>query len=169
MKHLETERLLLRPAREADKAFLYTLLGHPEVMRYWLVGRAMKPEEVDELMTQFSDDYGSLLVTEKATKEAVGLAGIVPCTYLGVADYEFGWGLLPEAWGKGYATEMTRALLEAGFRELPAKRLLALAHPANTASWRVLEKAGMTFAKEIETAARGPRRVYSLQRPDELP
>ncbi len=163
MKHLETERLSLRPVQEADKPFLYTLLGHPEVMRYWLGGRAMTPEEVDELTAHYSGDYESLLVTEKATKKAVGLAGIVPCDYLGVADYEFGWGLLPEAWGKGYATEMTHALTEVGFRELPLKRLLALAHPANTASWRVLEKAGMSFVTEIETADRGPRRVYSLR------
>ena len=169
MKRLETERLSLRPAREADKPFLYTLFGHPDVMRYWLGGRAMIPEEVDALTAYFSNDYGILLVTEKATREAVGVAGIVPCPYLGIADYEFGWGLLPDSWGQGYATEMTSALVEVGFRELPVERLLALAHPANTASWRVLEKAGMTFVEELETPDRGPRRVYSLQRLDESP
>ena len=167
MKHLETDRLLLRPTQEADKTFLYTLLGHPNVMRYWLGGQAMTPEEVDELTAHYAGEYGSLLVVEKATEEAVGLAGIVPCDYLGATDYEFGWGLMPTSWGKGYATEMTHALLEAGFKKLNLRRLLALAHPDNTASWRVLEKTGMVFVEEIETADRGPRRVYSLQRPVE--
>ena len=165
MKQLETDRLLLRPVQETDRAFLYTLLGHPDVMRYWLTGRPMTPAEVDKLTTHFSGDYASLLVTKKATEEAIGLAGIVPCDYLGVADYEFGWGLMPDFWGKGYATEMTHALIAVGFRELPIKRILALAHPANVGSWRVLEKAGMTLIKEVETTDRGPRRVYSLRRP----
>ncbi|WP_367569488.1 GNAT family N-acetyltransferase [Lacrimispora sp.] len=63
-------------------------------------------------------------------------------------DYEndtaiIGWLLLKKDWGKGYATEMTRALIDYSFDVLNVHRVCALCHPENIGSWRVLEKCNM--------------------------
>lgn len=63
-------------------------------------------------------------------------------------DYEtdtamIGWLLLKKDWGKGYAIEMTRALIDYSFDVLNVHRVCALCHPKNIGSWRVLEKCNM--------------------------
>lgn len=63
-------------------------------------------------------------------------------------DYEtdtaiIGWLLLKKDWGKGYATEMTRALIDYSFDVLNVHRVRALCRPKNIGSWRALEKCDM--------------------------
>jgi [ribosomal protein S5]-alanine N-acetyltransferase len=59
-------------------------------------------------------------------------------------DSEFGWYLRSDQWGRGYATEATRLLLEYGFTTLDRLGVYATADPENVASVRVLEKSGLT-------------------------
>jgi [ribosomal protein S5]-alanine N-acetyltransferase len=86
------------------------------------------------------------------------------CQYLGVEDFEFGFALNEDSWGKGYAAEIGRAQIKYGFANLPVDRLLALSHPRNVASLKVIEDIGMRFLKEILTEQRGPRLVYAIER-----
>ena len=86
------------------------------------------------------------------------------CQYLGVEDFEFGVALQEDSWGKGYAREICEAHIKYGFENLGIDRVLALAHPQNVASLKVIENMGMRFLKEILTEERGPRRVYVIQR-----
>jgi RimJ/RimL family protein N-acetyltransferase len=51
------------------------------------------------------------------------------------------------AWGKGYATEGSRALIRKGFTELGAQRVVAETMAVNLASRRVLEKAGLSLVR----------------------
>lgn len=165
MKTLQTDRLLLRAVQPGDAA-LYTLFADSKVMRFWLKGRTLSAPEVGDFLAGKSsekDEYGASTVVEKSSQDVIGLTGIVPCYYLDTDDFEFGWGLVPRAWGKGYATEMSRAQLAHCFTALKLPRLLTLAHPDNTASWRVLEKLGMTLIDNVSTKDRGPRRVYCMK------
>lgn len=61
-----------------------------------------------------------------------------------------GYRLNRAAWGKGYAAEGSRALVHKGFTELGAIRVIAYAFAANTASRRVMEKAGLTFVCQVQ-------------------
>jgi RimJ/RimL family protein N-acetyltransferase len=61
-------------------------------------------------------------------------------------EVEVGYRLLPEAWGRGYATEGARALVAHGFDVLGLYRIIGLAHPDNIASQRVLHNAGLRDA-----------------------
>jgi RimJ/RimL family protein N-acetyltransferase len=54
-----------------------------------------------------------------------------------------GYGLAKDAWGKGYATEMARAVLRYGFAELGLPFIAGMTDLRNTASLRVLEKIGL--------------------------
>jgi RimJ/RimL family protein N-acetyltransferase len=51
---------------------------------------------------------------------------------------------LREAWGHGYATEASAAILELGFRRLGFHRVWGKCHTQNAASAKVMEKLGMT-------------------------
>ncbi len=57
---------------------------------------------------------------------------------------QFGWYLRSDRWGRGYATEATRLLLDFAFSALHRATMWATADPDNLASLRVLEKAGLT-------------------------
>ena len=60
---------------------------------------------------------------------------------------ELGYRLRASSWGKGYATEGSRALVDHAFRELGAERVTAETMAVNTASRRVMEKAGLRYVR----------------------
>jgi RimJ/RimL family protein N-acetyltransferase len=60
---------------------------------------------------------------------------------------ELGYRLRRSAWGKGYATEGSRALIAKGFAELGVERVYATTMVVNVASRRVMEKAGLRFVR----------------------
>ena len=71
---------------------------------------------------------------------------------------EIGYGLLPEYWGKGYATEAVKAMTEWASKQPGVKRIEAETDPENTASQRVLEKTGYVPTGDI--GEEGPRFVW---------
>jgi RimJ/RimL family protein N-acetyltransferase len=58
-------------------------------------------------------------------------------------DVEVGYRLLFDAWGRGFATEGARALVEHGFAGLGLERIIGVTHPDNAASQHVLMKSGL--------------------------
>ena len=60
---------------------------------------------------------------------------------------ELGYRLHRSAWGKGYATEGSRALVDLAFRELGADLVIADTMAVNTASRRVMEKSGLRYVR----------------------
>lgn len=63
---------------------------------------------------------------------------------------EVGYGFDPPSWGKGYATEIATALIAHAETAFGPQPIYAITRPANTASRKVLEKLGMTLAREME-------------------
>jgi RimJ/RimL family protein N-acetyltransferase len=64
-------------------------------------------------------------------------------------------------WGKGFATEAARPILEYGFDTLGLNRIVADIHPANFQSMRVAEKIGMSFVKDGNHGA-DPCKCYAM-------
>jgi RimJ/RimL family protein N-acetyltransferase len=60
-----------------------------------------------------------------------------------IREWEVGWAVHPDEWGKGYATEAAWHLMDLGFKELNIHRVVAFCHVDNSASVRVMEKLGM--------------------------
>jgi [ribosomal protein S5]-alanine N-acetyltransferase len=67
----------------------------------------------------------------------------------GVDEIELGYGLAPSHWGRGLATELTKKLIELGYRELAAPSIVALTHQDNLGSRRVLEKCGLHHQRDL--------------------
>ncbi len=78
----------------------------------------------------------------------------------GTDSAQLGWYLRSNRWGRGYATEATRLLLDFGFSTLRRATMWATADPENLASIRVLEKSGLT-----NRGLTDPARTWRGQRP----
>ena len=161
---LETERLLLRRFTEDDVAGLVELDGDPEVMRYITGGRPTPREEIEtDVLPAFLGYYeryagfGFWAVVEKATGETLGWFHFRPESPDRADEVELGYRLRRSAWGKGYATEGSRALIDMGFAELGVERVYATTMVVNLASRRVMEKAGLNFVRTFHQ--RWPYRI----------
>ena len=151
---LETERLVLRRFTEADVERLVDLDSDPEVMRF-LTGGTPTPREViqNDILPAFLRSYerfpgfGVWAATEKASGEFLGWFSFRPPGGAGPDEVELGYRLRRAAWGRGYATEGSRALIRKGFAELGMRRVFATTYQDNLASRRVMEKVGMTLVR----------------------
>lgn len=151
---LETDRLLLRRFTPADVDLLVELDSDPEVMRYITGGRATSREEIEsEVLPAFLAYYrrfagfGFWAAIEKASGTFLGWFHFRPRDGHDPDEVELGYRLRRSAWGKGYATEASRALVEKGFAELGVRRVTAEAMAVNGASRRVMEKAGLRYVR----------------------
>ncbi len=151
---LTTERLLLRPFGEDDVDRLLDLDNDPEVMRFLNGGRPTTWEAVrTKTLPPLLHDYpcignrGFWAAEEKTTGEFLGWFEFRPPTDHDSAVVELGYRLARAAWGCGYATEGSRALIRKGFTEFGVLRVTANTMTVNTRSRRVLEKAGLTYVR----------------------
>jgi len=141
----ETKRLLVRRFTEHDKDHFFSLNGNEEVMRY--IRPVKTREECDEFLLQviaYSETeklFGRWAVEDKLSKEFVGSFAIIPVE--GKDQMQLGYSLLPEHWGKGYATELTIAGLHYVFTKTQINPVYAYTEERNTSSQKVLLKAGL--------------------------
>lgn len=78
-------------------------------------------------------------------------------------EWEIGYILKTEFWGKGYATEIAKGLIEFGFNELKLNAVFATVDTGNYSSIRVLEKVGMYHIRD-EYDEQGKYFVYAISR-----
>jgi [ribosomal protein S5]-alanine N-acetyltransferase len=165
---LITARLQLRPFTAADHDAIHAVYSDPEVMRYVGHGAHRGMAETVRALRVYADilaahGYSFLAVVERESGALVGDAGLNPLGGRG-PDVELGYTVARAAWGKGYATEAARALVEHAFTALGVPRVVAQVEPANAASRHVLEKLGMT-AREERIAYGRPHLLYVLEWP----
>jgi RimJ/RimL family protein N-acetyltransferase len=153
LTYLETERLTLRRLTAADVEHLVALDGDPAVMRFINGGKPTPRQVIEtEILPRVlgyyerGDGYGVWAAIEKSTGDFIGWFSL-RADEGDVEKVGLGYRLRQEAWGKGYATEGSRALVDKGFAELGAQRIFATTMTVNAASRRVMEKVGMTYVR----------------------
>ena len=150
---IETERLVLRWFREDDVHALYLLGSIPEIIRYAQSKPLASLEEARALLhaaplhDYATYGYGRFACVWKETGAVIGFSGVkyVP----EFADTELGYRFLPEYWGRGLATEAGQASIDFARSSVGLSRLIALVHPDNTASARVVTKLGFSIEKQV--------------------
>ncbi|MDH6127697.1 GNAT family N-acetyltransferase [Kitasatospora sp. GP82] len=154
MVHLETERLVLRRFTPGDTDLLVELDSDPEVMRWLTGGRATPREEVEGtvLPVYFSSyrrfpAFGHWAALERTSGEFLGWFEFRPPEPDRPREVELGYRLRRPAWGRGYATEGSRALIRRGFTELGVERVFAQTMTVNHRSRRVMEKSGLRYVR----------------------
>ena len=155
---LSTERLVLRPVTADDHAALLAHWTQPDVRRFLFDGAVVSAAEVAETIEESVRDftargYGTWLIELgsgtglagtaplASTAPLAGTAGLRP---LEGAGLEIFYSLAPGTWGRGYATEAARAVVEYGLGPLGLPEVLAEVDEGNTASVAVIKRLGMT-------------------------
>jgi ribosomal-protein-alanine N-acetyltransferase len=154
MKIFDTERLIVRRYTRADYDNYFSLHGDPVVMQY--IRPAQTREVSDAKFEETILDWpphpflGRWAVDEKRSGKFVGSFVIIPIP----GDEEkiqLGYSFIPEYWGKGFATEVTKAGLDYFRDQTPLTEIYAVTETLNIASQKVLVKAGFTpFGKKME-------------------
>jgi RimJ/RimL family protein N-acetyltransferase len=147
---LESNRLLLQPISWDDLEVIHRLHSFPEVDEFNTLGI---PENIEatktilrpliEGLNQKSISTYTWKIVKKTSNEFIGLAGISLSNdkfRLGEIYYK----LLPEHWGKGYATEVAKTMIKSGFEDFHLHKIEAGVTTENLRSIKVLEKCGMT-------------------------
>lgn len=150
---IETDRLVLRPAVDADRDAIATMNGDPKVA-YWLGGvrdRAESDAFLDRCAEHIAlHGFGLWVVERRADRAVIGMTGLwyAPDNLPEAGSVEVGWRLAAHAWGQGYATEAARAALDYGFMVLKLPEIVAWTARPNLASQAVMRRIGMIPAPE---------------------
>ena len=172
---LHTERLTLIPFDTSDVDIVIDLFTDPVVMKF--TSSLMEEEEVRRQIPNWirrggNGCLGIWCITSSVSGEKLGTAALLPMPveeddtdfsllvpgHMPDNDIEVGYFLKPSAWGRGYATEACRRLLQLAFEEMPLSEVVASYDAGNDASRNVLLKCGFVD--------RGVRRCYGQDSPD---
>jgi RimJ/RimL family protein N-acetyltransferase len=173
-----TERLVLRYEVEGDRAVWLEHMNTPQVTEH--IGGPQPPEAVAEAFERMAiahaeADYAFALVALKRDGTLIGKCGLAtiptptaPAELRG--KVQVGWTLRADFWGRGYAREAAEAALELAFERYALSVLYAQTSERNAASWRLIERLGMTRRSELDyfdpdyPPEENPTKVYSLDR-----
>lgn len=150
-KIIESERLYLKEYSKDDVQLLFQLNSDPDVMKYIGPPRTdikVAEESMKKLIAYYAKNpgLGVWAAFEKDTDEYIGFFELA---HLDKTDeIEVGYRLHKKYWGKGYATEMSKVLIDYGFNKLGLEQIAGITHPDNIASQNVLLKCGLRYVKD---------------------
>lgn len=144
----ETERLRVRHFTAADYDNYFALQGNPEVMQYIRPARTRQESDTflaESILATLPEDYkGYWAVEDIKDNHFLGCFVIIP-----IADdpskTQLGYSFLPENWGKGFATEVTKGGLQYFLEQTPLQEIYGVTETPNLASQKVLLKSGFQF------------------------
>ena len=163
MLPLTTERLLIRPFQLEDAPFILRLLNEPSFIvniadrGVRTLEQAVAYLENGPLASYAAHGHGLWLVAHRQTGTAMGMCGLIKRDAL--PEVDLGYAFLPEFWGLGYALEAAEACVAYG-ASLGLQGLLAIVSPGNSASIRLLEKAGFQPTGRLELVPGDPVEVF---------
>ncbi|WP_457618259.1 GNAT family N-acetyltransferase [Lutibacter sp.] len=148
---LETDRLILREFELSDLQAVYNFASDVEVQKYTGDTILTDLNQAKDIIINvwFSDykkyGYGRWAVVLKPENKVIGFAGLKYLPELNETDV--GFRFLPEYWGIGIATEVSKEILKYGFEILKLEKIIGIVIPENVASSKVLKKLGFNFYK----------------------
>lgn len=148
----KTKRLALRPVADTDFQFLRKLDTDLKIMKF--VGG---PKSEAETLESFNKNYeryknhgiGLYIVVNLDNNENIGRAGLFAKKENDSLIWEIGCSLIPEAWGKGYATEICLFLRDWALNNLDTSFVVCVFDSENSGSKKIAQKLGMTFWKKV--------------------
>jgi len=167
---VETERLRMRPLAPQDADAHIAFMQDPRVATF--LSFTGEPEDRMKLWRNYASylghwsirGFGFFSVEEKATGRWVGRVG--PWQPEGWPSLEIGWGIIPDAWGRGYAPEAAAALRDVVFEHFPdLPRIISLIDPKNENSQAVARKIGEKKTDETFDVWDFKLDVWAVERP----
>lgn len=143
----ETARLFLRQFNENDIDSVFAMRSDADVMRFIRpiqTNRAEAESWVNLVSSRWEKEkIGFCALFEKASNQFIGWCGLWRLKETN--EVEVGYALIKDFRGRGYAVEAAEAFLIYGFENLNLDEIVAVAQPENRASWRVMERLGMSY------------------------
>jgi ribosomal-protein-alanine N-acetyltransferase len=153
---VETERLVLAPWGDDQLGDFARICADVRVVEFITGGEPVDEAHVREIHQRTlrlwrDHGYGPWAAFEKESGRWIGRVGLnlLP-DWPGRDKWEIGYELDPAFWGRGLATEGAHAGVRYGFEVAGLERIISVTVPANRASWRVMEKCGLTRQGELE-------------------
>lgn len=164
MPFLATQRLYLRLFEVSDAHDLFRIESNPDVMAFIRkpvteLSQSLGRIRQEAIYAAANEGLGLFACFEKANDTYIGLVKIKHID--DTDDIEVGYAFLPEAWGKGYATEITQKAIEYLQQNFEGRKIVAFVQNENTSSKHVLEKVGMKKV-DAEYEGRADAVVYIL-------
>ena len=175
---ITTERLNLRAPETGDLPWILAHMNTLAVMRN--LGGVRSPEKVAEgvdadIAAFVEGGYRRWTVWLRGEERRIGRCGLFRVMTEAAPDavrgqHEIGWSLAEAFWGKGYASEAARAVLEFGFAALGLPAIFAQTSDSNRASTRLMERLGFVRMPVLDyidsdyPAADNPTTVYRMAR-----
>lgn len=150
---LETKRLYLRSFETSDIKELSRMYADEDVMRYIGRGVPLNNEQTLRMIEHWKhsgDDSGYTIwaVIDKVNNNLIGHCGFQFLKIIN--EVEIAYLLDKPHWGKGFASEISKAVLDYGFKNFGFRKIAAIVYPENKPSIRVIEKMNMKFLYEHE-------------------
>ena len=151
MTTVRTDRLTLRPLVPADAEAYAAMRFHPEVARWLPPAPTDGVEAARNSIERFAvgwreRGYAPWGVFREG--RLIGHGGLNWVAEFG--ETEVLWALHPDAWGRGYATEVARAALRHGFETLGLALIFAMTLPDNLRSQAVMKRLGLTYRRRVD-------------------
>lgn len=136
---METDRLIIRRFFDDDWHDLYEYLSQETVVQYEPYG-VFNEEECKKEAIRRSQSDAFWAVCLKEDNKLIGNIYFQQQEPKAFMTWEIGYVFNPEYYGKGYATEASRKILQYGFEQVGAHRIIGKCNPENTSSWRLMER-----------------------------
>lgn len=148
--YLETERLILRSWKDADRKPFAEMNGNRTVMKYFPATLSVVESNafVDRINAEFEETgFGLYAVEIKYTREFIGYVGFHRFTFDAPFSpgWEIGWRISDRFWHKGYATEAAKACLSHAREKYLCNRLYSFTAVPNIPSENVMKRIGMSY------------------------
>ncbi|HSA57531.1 MAG TPA: GNAT family N-acetyltransferase [Gemmatimonadaceae bacterium] len=165
---LYTARLLLRELERSDAIELYRIYQDPIVMRFM----GPPPSDLDQERANVERHrrqsyerygYGLWATILRDTGALIGRCGLLRTQIDSRMETELSFLLDRACWGRGYATEAARAILQAAGQRFGVDRVVAVVHPDNRASLTALERLGFVYERDVPYRDFGQVRLYARE------
>ena len=105
-------------------------------------------EQFDRVFERYEKNLGGMhALVDKKNKKLVGICGLLVQIVDNIEELEIGYSILPEHWGKGYASEAAEKCKATAFKNQWANHLISIIHIDNEPSKKVAIKNGMHIEK----------------------
>lgn len=141
---LQTERLIIKPINSSDKDEFIELVSADEIIS--AIPQEKPTKESIEIKFQRALSFNGNIIENKISilgvfeKEKTALIGIAAFLTNNEGDKELGYRFRQAFWGKGYATEVAKEMINYSFNVLKLDKITADVWVENTASVKVLSK-----------------------------
>lgn len=164
---IKSIRTSLRPLQLQDAADVFALESDGEVMRFQEGARSKEQSYqalLEKIEHQKHHGFSMWAVIHSVDELFIGLAGLYHMT---PTEVDMGWRFHKKYWNQNFASETGKEIIHWGFLNTSLRQIVAVAHPENVASNRVITKLGLAFLK-VTTINDKTFNYYSITRASQL-